>query len=63
MKVRASVAKALAFLANTHPGLRPNAEMAQIWTATLAGLNYNIEIHLPATKYIEVFNAIFKSLK
>lgn len=31
--------------------------------ATLAGLNYNIEIHLPATKDIEVFNAIFKSLK
>lgn len=27
------------------------------------GLHYNIEIHLPATKDIEVFNAIFKSLK
>jgi hypothetical protein len=26
-------------------------------------LNYNIEIHLPPTKDIEVFNAIFKSLK
>ena len=26
-------------------------------------LHYNIEIHLPATKDIEVFNAIFKSLK
>lgn len=26
-------------------------------------LRYNIEIHLPATKDIEVYNAIFKSLK
>ncbi len=26
-------------------------------------LRYNIEIHLPATKDVEVFNAIFKSLK
>jgi hypothetical protein len=29
----------------------------------LGGLRYNIEIHLPATKDVEVFNAIFKSLK
>ncbi len=29
----------------------------------LTGLHYNIEIHLPATKDVEVFNAIFKSLK
>lgn len=28
-----------------------------------AGLRYNIEIHLPATKDVEVYNAIFKSLK
>jgi hypothetical protein len=27
------------------------------------GLRYNIEIHLPPTKEVEVFNAIFKSLK
>lgn len=27
------------------------------------GLNYNIQIHLPPTKDIEVYNAIFKSLK
>nr|WP_256374544.1 DUF5343 domain-containing protein [Lysobacter sp. cf310] len=27
------------------------------------GLRYNIEIHLPATKDVEVYNAIFKSLK
>jgi hypothetical protein len=28
-----------------------------------AGLHYNIQIHLPPTKDIEVYNAIFKSLK
>ena len=27
------------------------------------GLHYNIEIHLPATKDVEVYNAIFKSLR
>lgn len=27
------------------------------------GLRYNVEIHLPASKDIEVYNAIFKSLK
>jgi hypothetical protein len=27
------------------------------------GLNYNIQIHLPATKDIEVYNSIFKSLR
>lgn len=32
-------------------------------TATRPSLHYNIQIHLPATKDIEVFNAIFKSLK
>jgi Family of unknown function (DUF5343) len=30
---------------------------------TPTGLHYNIQIHLPATKDIEVYNAIFKSLK
>jgi hypothetical protein len=29
----------------------------------LPGLHYTIQIHLPATKDIEVFNAIFKSLR
>jgi hypothetical protein len=29
----------------------------------LPGLHYNIQIHLPATKDIEVYNSIFKSLK
>jgi hypothetical protein len=28
-----------------------------------AALHYNIQIHLPATKDVEVYNAIFKSLK
>ena len=28
-----------------------------------AGLHYNIQVHLPATKDVEVYNAIFKSLK
>jgi hypothetical protein len=31
--------------------------------AHLGGLHYNIQIHLPATKDTEVFNAIFKALK
>jgi hypothetical protein len=29
----------------------------------LPSLNYNIQIHLPATKDVEVYNAIFKSIK
>lgn len=29
----------------------------------VSGLHYNIQIHLPATKDIEVYNSIFKSLK
>jgi hypothetical protein len=31
--------------------------------ALIAGLHYNIQIHLPPSKDIEVYNAIFKSLK
>ncbi len=30
---------------------------------SVIGLHYNIQIHLPATKDLEVYNAIFKSLK
>jgi hypothetical protein len=30
---------------------------------SFGGLRYNIEIHLPPTKDVEVYNAIFKSLK
>jgi len=29
----------------------------------VSGLHYNIQIHLPATKDLEVYNSIFKSLK
>lgn len=32
-------------------------------TFPFTGLRYNVEIHLPATKDVEVYNAIFKSLK
>lgn len=36
---------------------------APLQTAVAPGLHYNIQIHLPATKDVEVFNAIFKSLR
>ena len=39
------------------------AEQKPIVKATTLGLHYNIQIHLPATKDVEVYNAIFKSLK
>lgn len=49
--------------ANTKPvdetvlsSLKPKSHSA-------VGLHYNIQIHLPATKDVEVYNAIFKSLK
>jgi len=32
-------------------------------TGTSVGLHYNIQIHLPATKDIEIYNSIFKSLR
>ena len=35
----------------------------KVLSASRVGLHYNIQIHLPATKYVEVYNAIFKSLK
>lgn len=38
----------------------PSKELALIHGT---GLHYNIQIHLPATKDVEVYNAIFKSLK
>ena len=40
------------------PGLKPQHPAAHQPT-----LHYNIQIHLPATKDVEVFNAIFKSLR
>lgn len=33
------------------------------YPAPVPGLHYNIQIHLPATKDVEVYNAIFRSLK
>lgn len=41
---------------------RPKAERRR-GVAEAPGLRYNIEIHLPATKDVDVYNAIFKSLK
>jgi hypothetical protein len=32
-------------------------------SSEFAGLHYNFQIHLPATKDVEVYNAIFKSIK
>lgn len=43
-------------------GVTENANASQN-TKIPVGLNYNIQIHLPATKDIEVYNAIFKSLR
>jgi len=36
---------------------------AKVKLESSVGLHYNIQIHLPATKDVEVYNAIFKSLK
>jgi hypothetical protein len=41
----------------------PMAAHHQVTHLKSPGLHYNIQIHLPATKDIEVYNAIFKSLK
>ncbi len=41
----------------------PEKSEAIIPKNAIANLRYNIEIHLPATKEIEVYNSIFKSLK
>lgn len=45
------------------PDTQENREQASDSRVRFGGLNYNIQIHLPATKDIEVYNAIFKSLK
>jgi hypothetical protein len=47
---------------------KPEPEKAEVGTdlsrhLRTPGLHYNIQIHLPATKDVEVYNAIFKSLK
>ena len=49
--------------------IKPEPEKPEAETETskkslyTPGLHYNIQIHLPATKDVEVYNAIFKSLK
>lgn len=45
------------------PMVNRDEEIQRMFPTAFAGLRYNIEIHLPATKDVEVFNAIFKSLK
>lgn len=42
---------------------KPPSAAPPLPTHTAPGLHYNIQIHLPATKDVEVYNAIFKSLK
>lgn len=44
----------------TSPEEEPTKERSIVHRA---GLHYNIQIHLPATKDVEVYNAIFKSLR
>jgi hypothetical protein len=41
----------------------PSNRKTNLDKRTATSLHYNIQIHLPATKDIEVFNAIFKSLR
>ena len=51
-------------LANTRETEKPSAPpFAEPGSSSLPGLHYNIQIYLPATKDVEVYNAIFKSLK
>ena len=45
------------------PDEGPEAVAQQSKHRAPVGLHYNIQIHLPATKDIEIYNAIFKSLK
>lgn len=48
------------------PQIIPSAahtNLPQMPPSTDVGLHYNIQIHLPATKDVEVYNAIFKSIR
>ncbi len=45
------------------PPPQPDRHLPLPPTHAFTGLRYNIEVHLPATKDIEVYNAIFKSLR
>lgn len=42
---------------------KPESNLGKQKLHSNMGLHYNIQIHLPATKDVEVYNAIFKSLK
>jgi hypothetical protein len=58
-KLSESIEQQPALLLNATPGMpeRP------VDGRTITELHYNIQIHLPATKDVEVYNAIFKSLR
>lgn len=45
------------------PEVAPPKAPRQDPLPAFSGLRYNIEVHLPATKDVEVYNAIFKSLR
>jgi hypothetical protein len=45
------------------PGTRSTVQRARRNDGLVSGLHYNIQIHLPPTKDIEVYNAIFKALR
>lgn len=47
----------------TVPNMTEKAKEENVRTTHRPTLHYNIQIHLPATKDVEVFNAIFKALK
>ncbi len=52
--------------ANKEPDRKPEIEVPpspKVIGDGVSGLHYNIQIHLPATKDVEVYNSIFKSLK
>lgn len=51
------------FRKDENPQPEVNVQDRKIPIKTNFGLHYNIQIHLPATKDVEVYNAIFKSLK
>lgn len=60
--------KPLAQLSSKEPTEEPAEPLAEQSasgrkSARVSGLHYNIQIHLPATKDVEVYNAIFRSLK
>jgi hypothetical protein len=46
---------------NTENNVQPTIQLPS--SSVKPSLHYNIQIHLPATKDIEVYNSIFKSLK